>query len=144
MPGLVNMFMSYCRVRLSDGGCFFFLQDDLEWIHLGGSQSFKTLFLGDSSVGKTCLAKLYVEQQVLKSSTNTIGFDHLLKDVELKDGISVAVRFEVLCSTSVLLSYETLALFLGLPRLQFLITCSVQKQRNKGLSDQILEAGKPC
>ena len=132
MPGLVNMFMSYCIVRLSDGGCFFFfLQDDLEWIHLGGSQSFKTLFLGDSSVGKTCLAKLYVEQQVLKSSTNTIGFDHLLKDVELKDGISVAVRFEVLCSTSVLLSYETLALFLGLPCLQFLITCSMQKQREK-------------
>ena len=140
-----HVFMSQDTVyiRLSDGGCFV-LQVDLEWIHLGGSQSFKTLFLGDSSVGKTCLAKLYVERQVLKSSTNTIGFDHLLKEVELKDGISVGVRFKVLCLISVLLSYETLGLFPGLLRLQFLITCSVQKQREKGLSDQILEGGKAC
>lgn len=78
-------------ICLKDRGCCV-LQVDLDWIHIGGSQAFKTLFLGDSSVGKTCLAKLFVEQQVVKSSTNTIGFDHLLKEVELKDGVSVQVR----------------------------------------------------
>ena len=79
-------------ICLRDRACFAF-QIDLDWVHIGGSQAFKTLFLGDSSVGKTCLAKLFVEQQVVKSSTNTIGFDHLLKEVELKDGVSVEVRF---------------------------------------------------
>ena len=67
------------------------LQVEMDWTHIDQSQSFKTVFLGDSGVGKTCLAKLYVEQQVVTSSTSTIGFDHLIKDVELENGLTVKV-----------------------------------------------------
>lgn len=56
------------------------------------SQAFKTVFLGDSNVGKTCLAKLYVEGKVVEQSTNTIGFDHHVKEIEPEDGMPVKVR----------------------------------------------------
>lgn len=50
------------------------------------------MFLGDSNVGKTCLAKLYVEGKVVEQTTNTIGFDHHVKEVELKEGMAVKVH----------------------------------------------------
>lgn len=53
--------------------------------------SFKTVFLGDSNVGKTCLAKLFVEGQVVAQSTNTIGFDHHTKEVLVEEGVPVKV-----------------------------------------------------
>ena len=55
------------------------------------SQAFKTVFLGDSNVGKTCLAKLYVDRAVHEQSTNTIGFDHHVKEVETEEGESIKV-----------------------------------------------------
>ena len=54
-------------------------------------QSFKTVFLGDSSVGKTCLAKLYVEGQVVGQSPNTIGFDHHVKKLKLNQSTAIKV-----------------------------------------------------
>ena len=62
-----------------------------EWIHIARSQSFKTVFLGDSNVGKTCLARLFVERRVVEQSTNTIGFDHHVREVELEQGIPIKV-----------------------------------------------------
>lgn len=53
--------------------------------------TFKTVFLGDSSVGKTCLAKLFVEGEVVEKTTNTIGFDHHVKKVYTEEGVSVKV-----------------------------------------------------
>ncbi len=61
--------------------------------HTNKAQSFKTVFLGDSNVGKTCLAKLFVERRVLDHSTNTIGFDHHVKEIEIDGGVKVKVRF---------------------------------------------------
>ena len=55
------------------------------------SQSFKVVFLGDSSVGKTCLARLFIECEVVEHSMNTIGFDEYVKELELEDGIPVKV-----------------------------------------------------
>ena len=55
------------------------------------AQSFKTVFLGDANVGKTCLAKLFVERRVVDQTTNTIGFDHHVKEIEVEGGIRVKV-----------------------------------------------------
>ena len=55
------------------------------------SQAFKTVFLGDSHVGKTCLARFFVEREVLELSSNTIGFDHHVREVEVDEGIRVKV-----------------------------------------------------
>ena len=63
----------------------------MDWIHVARSQSFKTVFLGDSNVGKTCLARLFIECQVVEHATHTIGFDHHVKELELEDGIPVKV-----------------------------------------------------
>lgn len=67
-------------------------QVDLNWVTVNRAESYKTVFLGDSSVGKTCLAKLYVEGQVLDHSTNTIGFDHFVKEVEPEEGMAMKVE----------------------------------------------------
>lgn len=42
-------------------------------------------------MGKTCLAKLIVDRQVVEQTTNTIGFDHHTKEMELEEGIPVNV-----------------------------------------------------
>ena len=39
-------------------------------------ESFKTVLLGDSNVGKTCIARLLVERRVVEENSVTIGFDH--------------------------------------------------------------------
>ena len=54
-------------------------------------EPFKVLFLGDTNVGKTCLAQLYLKEQVVEDSVVTIGFDYDNKDVKLENGISVNV-----------------------------------------------------
>ena len=56
------------------------------------SHTLKTVFLGDSGVGKTCLAKLYLEREVKELVTFTIGFDYDSREVELDDGVTVKVR----------------------------------------------------
>ena len=61
-------------------------------LNLGGrSQSFKTVFLGDSHVGKTCLARLFVEGKVVEQTTNTIGFDHHVREMHIRDSVPVKV-----------------------------------------------------
>jgi GTPase SAR1 family protein len=67
-------------------------QVELNWVSVTKSESFKTVFLGDSNVGKTCLAKLYVEGKVVEHSTNTIGFDHHVKEIEPEEGRPLKVR----------------------------------------------------
>ena len=39
------------------------------------------MFLGDPSVGKTCLAKLYINRNVQEETLSTIGFDIQTKDL---------------------------------------------------------------
>ena len=55
------------------------------------SEMFKIVFLGDSNVGKTCLAKLFVERRTLEQSTATIGFDYHTMDIRLEDGTNATV-----------------------------------------------------
>ena len=56
------------------------------------------MFLGDADVGKTCLAKLFVDRNVVDQTTNTIGFDHHVKEIELEGGIAVKVsKFIIHC-----------------------------------------------
>lgn len=59
------------------------------------SPAFKTVFLGDSNVGKTCLARMFTDKEVLEQSTNTIGFDHHVKQLELEEGVFVKVYSNV-------------------------------------------------
>lgn len=50
------------------------------------------MFLGDSSVGKTCLARLLIEGKVVQEQSNsTIGFDLHCKELMI-DGIKLTVR----------------------------------------------------
>ena len=44
-------------------------------------------------MGKTCLAKLIVERKIADQTTNTIGFDHHTKEMELEEGIPVNVSY---------------------------------------------------
>ena len=55
------------------------------------SEMFKIVFLGDSNVGKTCLAKLFAERKTLEQSTATIGFDYHTMDISLEDGTNATV-----------------------------------------------------
>ena len=66
-------------------------QVELNWVHINRSQSFKTVFLGDSNVGKTCLAKLFVNHAVSAQTTNTIGFDHHVKEMKLDERTHIKV-----------------------------------------------------
>ena len=67
---------------------------EFNYVHVNRSQAFKTVFLGDSNVGKTCLAKLIVERQIVEQTTNTIGFDHHTKQMQLEEGMPVNVRLK--------------------------------------------------
>ena len=64
---------------------------DLNWVNVNKQQSFKTVFLGDSHVGKTCLARLFVEGVVVEQCTNTIGFDHHVREIHIQENLSVKV-----------------------------------------------------
>lgn len=70
------------------------MQVEFNYVHVNRSQAFKTVFLGDSNVGKTCLAKLIVERQIVEQTTNTIGFDHHTKQMQLEEGMPVNVRLK--------------------------------------------------
>ena len=78
--------------------CNFFMlafspqQVELGWIKVDSTNAFKTVFLGDPNVGKTCLARMFVDRAVLEQSCNTIGFDHHVKQVEVEEGLQVKVR----------------------------------------------------
>ena len=72
----------------------------MDWIHMTQYHSFKAVFLGDSNVGKTCLARLFVECQVEEHSVSTIGFDYLVKELKLKNGILVKVCVVCACHVS--------------------------------------------
>ena len=45
-------------------------------------------------MGKTCLARMFVERQVLEQSCNTIGFDHHVREIEVEEGIHVKVSMQ--------------------------------------------------
>ena len=60
---------------------------------------FKVVFLGDSNVGKTCLAKMLVHKRVLEQSTATIGFDYHTLEMELEDGVLVMVSLVLIQSS---------------------------------------------
>ena len=64
---------------------------ELDWIRVDRFQAFKTVFLGDTDVGKTCLARMFVDREVLEMSCNTIGFDHHVRQIEVEEGIYVKV-----------------------------------------------------
>lgn len=70
---------------------------EFNWTNINPSQSFKTVFLGDSNVGKTCLAKLFVKGEVEVATTNTIGFDHHVKEVLIDNERTVKVRQSRVC-----------------------------------------------
>ena len=55
-------------------------------------ESFKTVLLGESYVGKTCIARLLIERRVAEENSyrETIGFDHFGYQLET-DGIPVVV-----------------------------------------------------
>ena len=63
----------------------------MDWVRVDKSPAFKTVFLGDSNVGKTCLARMFVDKEVLEQSCNTIGFDHHVRQMELEEGVYVKV-----------------------------------------------------
>lgn len=67
---------------------------ELDWFKAEKKQAFKTVFLGDSNVGKTCLARLFVDRAVLELSSNTVGFDHHVREIEVEEGLSVKVSTE--------------------------------------------------
>ena len=67
------------------------MQVELDNICTDRYEPFKVLFLGETNVGKTCLAQLYLKEQVMDKSVVTIGFDYDDKDVQLESGISVKV-----------------------------------------------------
>jgi len=52
----------------------------------------KILLLGDSSVGKTCFIKRYIDNTFQDAYLSTIGFDFKLKFVTLDDGTVVKVQ----------------------------------------------------
>ena len=83
-------FVCVCAVALWDA--VFLQKVELDWIKVDKTQAFKTVFLGDSNVGKTCLARMIVDRAVLEKSSNTVGFDHHMKQVEVEEGIHVKVR----------------------------------------------------
>ena len=54
--------------------------------------TYKVLLLGDSSVGKTCFLKRYIDNTFQDAYLSTIGFDFKFKNVTLKDGKKVKVQ----------------------------------------------------
>lgn len=47
-------------------------------------------------MGKTCLAKLFKEEKVVRNAEHTIGLDYLVKDVKLKNGTLAKVSLYIL------------------------------------------------
>ena len=54
--------------------------------------SFKILLLGDTSVGKTCFLKRYIDDTFQDAYLSTIGFDYKFKIVTLKNGKKARVQ----------------------------------------------------
>ena len=54
--------------------------------------SYKILLLGDSSVGKTCFLKRYIDNTFQDAYLSTIGFDFKYKFVTLKSGKQVKIQ----------------------------------------------------
>ena len=54
--------------------------------------SFKILLLGDTSVGKTCFLKRYIDGTFQDAYLSTIGFDYKFKIVTLKNGKKARVQ----------------------------------------------------
>ena len=54
--------------------------------------TYKVLLLGDSSVGKTCFLKRYIDNTFQDAYLSTIGFDFKFKNVTLKDGKKVKIQ----------------------------------------------------
>ena len=54
--------------------------------------TYKVLLLGDSSVGKTCFLKRYIDNTFQDAYLSTIGFDFKFKNVTLNDGKKVKVQ----------------------------------------------------
>ena len=54
--------------------------------------TYKVLLLGDSSVGKTCFLKRYIDNTFQDAYLSTIGFDFKFKNVELNNGKTVRVQ----------------------------------------------------
>lgn len=59
---------------------------------------FKIVFLGDSNVGKTCLARLLVNRRTVDQPTATIGFDYHTVKIELEEGSHASVSFNIHCT----------------------------------------------
>ena len=55
-------------------------------------QTYKILLLGDSSVGKTCFIKRYIDGTFQDAYLSTIGFDYKNKTVTLKSGKKVKIQ----------------------------------------------------
>ena len=48
--------------------------------------------LGETDVGKTCLCKVYLGQEFLSDSLNTIGIEKLYKEMTMSDGIVANIK----------------------------------------------------
>ena len=48
-------------------------------------------------MGKTCLAKLFMEEKVVRNVEHTIGLDYFVKDVKLKNGTLMKVSLYIYC-----------------------------------------------
>ena len=55
-------------------------------------KNFKILLLGDSSVGKTCFLKRYIDETFQDVYLSTIGFDYKYKHITLKDGKKIKLQ----------------------------------------------------
>ena len=55
-------------------------------------KSFKVMLLGDSSVGKTCFLKRYIDDTFQDVYLSTIGFDYKYKFITLKDGKKIKMQ----------------------------------------------------
>ena len=55
-------------------------------------KSFKILLLGDSSVGKTCFLKRYIDDTFQDVYLSTIGFDYKYKCITLKEGKNIKLQ----------------------------------------------------
>ena len=55
-------------------------------------KSYKILLLGDSSVGKTCFLKRYIDDTFQDVYLSTIGFDFKYKCITLKDGKNIKMQ----------------------------------------------------
>ncbi len=54
--------------------------------------TYKVLLLGDSTVGKTCFLKRYVDNTFQDAYLSTIGFDFKFKDATLSNGNNVKIQ----------------------------------------------------